>query len=204
MDLKADPYNMIICGVGGQGNILLSRMIGRILIDKDYLVDIGETFGAAQRGGAVFSSLRISKKKNHGPLVPEGMGHMILSLEPLEALRMLGVFGNPDVVTVYNTQPVYPVGVLSKRLKYPDLEKLDTAIGKLSHKSWSLDATEMAMQLNTPIVANIMMLGALTATDKIPITLKDVKAEIEKSFPADKVELNMKALNMGVDAVRLK
>jgi Pyruvate/2-oxoacid:ferredoxin oxidoreductase gamma subunit len=62
----------------------------------------------------------------------------------------------------------------------------------------------MAMQLNTPIVANIMMLGALTATDKIPITLKDVKAEIEKSFPADKVELNMKALNMGVDAVRLK
>jgi len=204
MDLKADPYNMIICGVGGQGNILLSRMIGRILIDKDYLVDIGETFGAAQRGGAVFSSLRISKKKNHGPLVPEGMGHMILSLEPLETLRMLGVFGNPDVVTVYNTQPVYPVGVLSKRLKYPDLEKLDTAIGKLSHKSWSLDATEMAMQLNTPIVANIMMLGALTATDKIPITLKDVKAEIDKSFPADKVELNMKALNMGVDAVRLK
>jgi len=60
---------LIVCGVGGQGNILLSRMIGRILIGKGYLVNIGETFGAAQRGGSVFSSLRISKKRNYGPLV---------------------------------------------------------------------------------------------------------------------------------------
>lgn len=193
---------MIICGVGGQGNILLSRLIGRILIDKGFFVDIGETFGAAQRGGSVFSSLRISKKKNHGPLIPEGRGHIVLSLEPLEALRMLSIFGNPDVSTVYNTQPVYPVGVLSKRVDYPDLDILNTAIDKLSCKTWSLNATDIAMQLNTPIVANMIMLGALAGTDTVPLTFEDVKAEIERTFPADKVELNFQALDMGRDAVQ--
>lgn len=192
---------MIICGVGGQGNILLSRLIGRILIDRGYFVDIGETFGAAQRGGSVFSSLRISKKKNHGPLVPEGRGNVILSLEPLEALRMLNMFGNPDVFTVYNTEPVYPVGVLSKRFSYPDVDKLNTAIGKLSCKTWSLNATDLAMELKTPIVANMIMLGALVSTGTVPITFEDVKAEVESTFPKSKVELNFKALNMGRDAV---
>ena len=202
MNLKTDPYNMIICGVGGQGNILLSRLIGRILIEKEYLVDIGETFGAAQRGGSVFSTLRISKKKNHGPLVPEGNGHIILSLEPLEALRMLTIFGNSDVFTIYNSQPVYPVGVLSKRFSYPDLDRLNMTVEKLSYETWSLNATDMAMQLNAPIVANMIMLGALAGTDTLPLTYEDVKVEIETTFPSDKVELNIQALDMGLDAVR--
>jgi indolepyruvate ferredoxin oxidoreductase beta subunit len=202
VSLQMDPLNIIICGVGGQGNILLSRMIGRIMIQKGYFVDIGETFGAAQRGGSVFSSLRVSKRKNHGPLIPEGKGHVILSLEPLEALRMIRVFGNPEVITVYNTQPVYPVGVLSKRFSYPDLDPLARAISKLSRKCLSLNATELAMKLDSPIVANIIMLGALTACNAIPITLDDVKAEMGNSFPPHKMELNLRALDLGLQAVR--
>lgn len=202
MSLQKDPFNVIICGVGGQGNILLSRMLGRILIRKRYLVNIGETFGAAQRGGSVFSSLRISKKQNHGPLIPEGMAHVILSLEPLEALRMLNMFGNPDVVTIFNIQSVYPVGVLSKRFEYPDLEKLKAAINKLSLKSWSLNATEFAMELNSPIVANIIMLGALAGSNTIPVSMEDVKFEIENSFPTNKVELNLKSLDIGFNAIQ--
>lgn len=200
--LREDPFNMIICGVGGQGNILLSRMIGRILIQKGYRVDIGETFGAAQRGGSVFSSLRVSKKKNHGPLVPEGGAQVIVSLEPLEALRMLRQFGNPEVVTVFNSQPVYPVGVLSRRVKYPDLERLKRAIEKLSRQSWSLNAMELALQLKAPIVANIIMLGALAGSDTTPLSREDIRSEIQNSFPAKKVELNVKALEMGYQAVQ--
>ena len=202
MSLQKNPYNLIVCGVGGQGNILLSRMIGRILIGKGYLVNIGETFGAAQRGGSVFSSLRISKKRNYGPLIPEGNAHVILTLEPLEALRMLNMFGNPEVTTIFNIQPVYPVGVLSKRFEYPDLENLKEAISGLSRKSWSLNASELAMKLNSPIVANIIMLGALAHSSAIPVSMEDIKSEIEKSFPSNKVELNLKALNMGFNAVQ--
>jgi indolepyruvate ferredoxin oxidoreductase, beta subunit len=199
--LQKDPLNVIICGVGGQGNILLSRMIGRILIRKDYRVDIGETFGAAQRGGSVFSSLRVSKKKNHGPLIPEGRAQVIVSLEPLEALRMLTLYGNPEVVTIFNTQPIFPVGVLSKRVKYPDLERLKAAISQLSQKSWSLNAMELAMKLNAPIVANIIMLGALTGTKTIPISLDEVKSEVKSSLPPKKVDLNLQALDMGYQAI---
>lgn len=198
---QRDPMNLIISGVGGQGNILISRLIGRVVSKKGYFVTIGETFGAAQRGGGVFSSIRISEMKYHGPLVPDGQGHIILSLEPLETLRTLHSYGNPDIVTVTNFQPVYPVGVLAKRLTYPDLEELKGAIEGLSQSSWFLKATDMAMELGAPIVANIIMLGALLGTDKIPIDLKEVQEEIKDSFPSSKVELNLTALKMGFKGI---
>jgi indolepyruvate ferredoxin oxidoreductase beta subunit len=198
---RPDPMNMVICGVGGQGNILLSRMIGRILIRKGYRVGIGETFGAAQRGGSVFSTLRISPEKDHGPLIPEGKAHVIMSLEPLEALRMMALFGNPDVVSLFNTQPVYPVGVLARRFDYPAVEDLKAAIGKLSRRSWSLNATQLAIELKAPIVANIIMLGALAASMAIPVDLEDVRTEIGNSFPPDKVELNLQAVDLGRRAI---
>ncbi len=201
MTSQRDPINLIISGVGGQGNILISRMIGRILSDKGYFLTIGETFGAAQRGGGVFSSLRISEVKYHGPLVPDGQGHVILGLEPLETLRILQTYGNPDVVTVTNFQPVYPVGVLAKRLTYPDLEELKGAIERLSRSSRFLKATDMAMELGAPIVANIIMLGALLGTNKIPINIDEAEKEIKDSFPASKVELNLTALKMGLNGI---
>lgn len=201
MTSQRDPINLFISGVGGQGNILISRMIGRILSNKGFFLTIGETFGAAQRGGGVFSSLRISEVKYHGPLVPDGQGHVILGLEPLETLRILQSYGNPDVVTVTNFQPVYPVGVLAKRLTYPDLEELKGAIERLSRSSRFLKATDMAMELGAPIVANIIMLGALLGTNKIPINIDEAEKEIKDSFPASKVELNLTALKMGLNGV---
>ena len=201
MSARKDPLNLVIGGVGGQGNILLSRMIGRILTRKGYLVNIGETFGAAQRGGAVFSSMRVSSRRNYGPLVPEGCAHLILSLEPLETLRLLTIFGNPEVKTVSNTEPIYPVGVLSKRLKYPDLEQLKRAVERLSGASWFVDATRLALGLDAPIVANIVMLGALAAVKEIPVSEEDVEEEIRESLPASKVGLNLEAMSAGIEAV---
>ena len=84
-----DPLNVIICGVGGQGNVLISSLIASALNRKGYHVTVGDTYGAAQRGGAVFSSVRISSKRSYGPLIPEGRAHLIVGLEPLETLRLL-------------------------------------------------------------------------------------------------------------------
>jgi indolepyruvate ferredoxin oxidoreductase beta subunit len=200
MKEQKGPLNLVICGVGGQGNILLSRMIGRILIHKGYSVNIGETFGAAQRGGSVFSSVRISKEKSYGPLIPEGRAHVILSLEPLEALRMLTLFGNPEVRTITNTDPVYPVGVLSKRLQYPDAEKLTHAIKRLSGATWFLNATKLASELKAPIAANIVMLGGLVGIQAIPLSREDVVEEIRSRFPAAKVGINLEAMQAGIAA----
>lgn len=200
MNTHKDPLNLIIAGIGGQGNILLSRMIGRILTRKGNLVNIGETFGAAQRGGSVFSSMRVSSKRDYGPLIPEGCAHLILSLEPLETLRMLSVFGNDEVKTVTNTDPIYPVGVLSKRLTYPDLGQLKGAVKELSGASWFVDATKLALELNSPIVANIVMLGAATVVEEILLTEADVEEEIRSTFPPTKVDLNLVAMRAGIKA----
>jgi indolepyruvate ferredoxin oxidoreductase beta subunit len=202
MKTLPDPLNLIICGVGGQGNILISRLLGRALSTKGYLVNIGETFGSAQRGGAVFSGLRISKTKYYGPLIPEGQGHIILSLEPLETLRILNTFGNADVVTLTNFKPMYPVGVLSKRSVYPDSEKLKAAIQRLSKSSWFLNATEMAMELGSAIMTNIVMLGVLVGSDSLPLSIEEIEDEVKATFPGSKSDLNLQALKRGFQKAR--
>lgn len=201
MTIREDPLNLLICGVGGQGNILLSRLISRSLLSKSYFVTIGETLGVAQRGGAVMSNVRISEKKTLGPLIPEGKAHIILSLEPLETLRMLITYGNPKVSTITNFNPLFPVSVLSRKDQYPDYDALKKAIIELSESAWFLDATDMSLKLGSPIIANVIILGALVGRNLLPLTKEDIETEIMASLPRDKVELNLKALSMGINSI---
>ena len=201
MRIPSDPLNMIICGVGGQGNILISRMLGRTLTKKGAYVTIGETFGAAQRGGDVFSSVRISQARFYGPLTPQGEAHIVMSMEPLETLRVLRRYGNPEVASLTNFHPIPPVNVLAKQAEYPDPEKLKEANRALSKSAWFINATEMAMELNAPIVTNIIMIGALVGTELLPLTLEDIQESITEMFPPSKVDLNVAALNKGYSAV---
>ncbi|MGC8658974.1 MAG: indolepyruvate oxidoreductase subunit beta [Desulfomonilaceae bacterium] len=201
MTIYNDPLNLIVCGVGGQGNILISRMVGRILSRKNYCVTIGETFGAAQRGGAVYSSMRISRNRYYGPLIPKGRANIVAGLEPLETLRILSEFGNENVMTVTNTQPVYPVGALSGRAQYPDLNALTDAIRRLSSSAWLVDVTQMASDLGSPIAANIILLGSLVGIGKMPLDRTDVESEIRSTFRGAAVELNLRGFQMGAEAV---
>jgi indolepyruvate ferredoxin oxidoreductase beta subunit len=202
MTIRADPLNLVISGVGGQGNLLISRLIGRTLLRKGYFVAVGETLGVAQRGGAVMSNMRISKKMLFGPLIPEGKSHIILSLEPLETLRMLVRYGNPKVISITNFNPLFPVSVLSRKERYPDFGALREAITQLSKSAWFVDATDMGLKLGTPIVANVIMLGALVGLNLLPVTEAEIEEEIKSSFTSDRVELNIKALKMGIDAIK--
>ena len=81
-----ENYNLIITGVGGQGNVLSSQLIGQALVGKGYFVTIGETYGASQRGGSVMSHIRISSQKQLSPLIPRGKADIVVGLEPVEAL----------------------------------------------------------------------------------------------------------------------
>lgn len=197
-----DPLNLVISGVGGQGNILLSRLIGRSLLRKGYQVAIGETLGVAQRGGAVMSNVRVSKKMLVGPLIPEGKAHIILSLEPLETLRMLVRYGNPKVTSITNFNPLFPVSVLSRKDQYPEYEALKEAIRQLSALAWFLDATGMGLQFGAPIVANVIILGGLIGLNLLPLTTDDIETELKASLSPDRVKLNLKALSMGMDSIK--
>ena len=109
MILPVDPFNIIIGGVGGQGNVLASMILGRMLVSQGGIITIGETYGASQRGGSVMSHLRVSTKDQFSPIIPEGKCHLLVALEPIEGLRMLAPYGNPGVMTVVNTRPIQPL-----------------------------------------------------------------------------------------------
>jgi indolepyruvate ferredoxin oxidoreductase beta subunit len=199
---EKDPLNIIVTGVGGQGNVLISQLMGRALMRTDYHVTIGETYGASQRGGAVMSHLRISLQAQYGPLIPHGQADVILGLEPVETLRVLGQYGNPDVTVITNSRPVYPLAVAIGTARYPSVEEIVKALEELSSRAWLINATDIALDLGAPILANIVMAGALVGADVLPLAAKEFELELQESLPSDRLDLNLKAFRRGLAEVK--
>lgn len=197
-----DPFNVIVAGVGGQGNVLASLLIGAMLVEQGYRVTIGETYGASQRGGSVMSHVRISRTHQLGPLMPPRAADLVVALEPVEATRMLGVFGTPDTVSVVNTRPVYPLDVICGDLPYPDLDELFDKIRALSRKTYFLPATEKALELGNPILANIVLIGAVAGAELLPVTRVDLEKALTDYVSAEKVDINRQAFISGVNMVK--
>jgi len=199
---ERDPLNLIVCGTGGQGNVLMSRFLARAFAKKGYHVTIGETFGMSQRGGDVMSHVRVSKKKAYGPLIPEGQGDVILSLEPMETIRILGSYGNPEVAVVSNVRPVYPMAAITGEKDYPDLEEMKRVIREMSARCWFLDATQISLEMGNPILTNMIMMGALVQTKVVNLSKSDIEAIIQETF-ADKIaRINITAAARGMQAVQ--
>ena len=194
----AKTKNLILTGVGGQGNVMASRTIAGMLVDAGYIVTIGETFGMSQRGGSVMSHLRVSSDSVKSPQIPMGAADVIVALEPLEALRVLTVYGNPQVCVLSNARPVYPIGVITGALTYPSDEAIRKAFKQLSASSWMIDATSIALELGNPVLSNIVMIGALAWTGLLPIDRKMFEKEIKKNLSADKCAVNLKAFDAGI------
>lgn len=191
--LSADPYNIIITGVGGQGNVLASRMLGQIMTRQGYWVTIGETFGASQRGGSVMSHLRISLQGAWSPQIPRGAAHFLLSLEPVETFRVLAAYGNPETRVIWNTRPIQPASVIAGEAAYPDRQTIEDGLAQITARHWPIDATTLAQKLGNPILGNIMMLGALAAVSGLPISQADFAAVLGQMMPAKKVPINIEA-----------
>jgi indolepyruvate ferredoxin oxidoreductase beta subunit len=201
-NLPSDPYNVIITGVGGQGNVMASRVVGNMLSRKGLNITIGETFGASQRGGSVMSHLRISTQSYWAPQIPKGQCHLVISLEPTEAVRVLMNYGNPHIQVLCNTRPVQAIGVISGEQSYPSLEEVRSWVAELSQACWFLEATDKALELGNPILGNIMMIGAAAGIGALPLDRKDFEAAIGETFTSDKLELNLRAYDMGVGMVQ--
>ena len=202
VNLPFDPYNVIITGVGGQGNVMASRILGNMLSRKGLSVTIGETFGASQRGGSVMSHLRISTGSTWSPQIPRGQCHLVISLEPTEAMRVLATYGNPNVNVLCNMRPIHAIGVISGDQQYPDLDAISAWITELSEACWFLEATTKALELGNPIFGNIMMIGAAAAIGVLPFDREDFEAVISESLPAEKRSLNLRAYDMGIRMVQ--
>ena len=202
MHVSKDPLNLIITGVGGQGNVLASQILGQMFVHKGYLITIGETYGASQRGGSVMSHIRVSKQDNYAPLIPNGQCDFVVGLEPMEALRVLDHYGNPEILMLVNTRPVLSMNVMSGEAQYPDMDVILNEINNLCRNMWTLNATEMALEMGNPIFTNIIMIGALSALNFLPFDRKTFKELIIDILPDYHLETNLKAFDKGRNAIQ--
>lgn len=195
--LLKDPYSLVVSGVGGQGNVLLSGFVGNALLKEGYLVSVADTFGVSQRGGSVTSHIKISKKKQFISETLDRKADAILGMEPLETLRALTKYGNPEVITITNPRPVFPSG----GVVYPQVEKIKKLIVEMSKKVAFVNVSDEALKMGNPIYANVILLGSLVGANIIPVDKEAMISVLEENFPQKVLDINIKALNKGIELV---
>ncbi len=200
--LNKDPLNIIICGVGGQGNILATELLGSALVDKGFLTTVGETYGASQRGGSVMSHVRISLDTEYGVLIPQGEADIIIGFEPIETLRIAREFGNKNTRVIFDPRPNYPLGVLIGEDNYPPIEDIEKELQQISGKVQILEATDLAVKAGNSQAANILLMGALTAIPDVPIDTSDYAQVLAQRFRGEVLELNRRVFQLGYDQVK--
>lgn len=185
-------FDLVIAGVGGQGTILASDIIGKAAVREGLPVMAAETHGMAQRGGSVVNHLRIGCEL--GSLIPLKSADALLALEPSEALRYLEYLSDDGVVIV-NTEPVLPVTVTSGLSSYPDVETIiDCLEQRFVVKAFN--AVQLAKKAGHVQSMNTVMIGAVSKY--LPLS-KDVLIEcVRRSVPKKTVDINIKAFELGL------
>lgn len=200
--LMYDPLNIVICGIGGQGNVLAAELVASAMNDLEYRVAEGETYGAAQRGGSVMSHVRVSADTDLGVLIPAGEAHFIIGFEPLETLRIARRYANPETKIIYDPRPVYPQSVLRGRTVYPDLDDLKAEIGSLCKEAIEVPAADIALECGDSRAANIALLGAFSCLEGAPLNTKELEETIAQRFKGAVLALNQKVFALGCEAAK--
>ena len=187
--------NIMIVGVGGQGTLLTSRIIGKTALEAGYDVKISEVHGMAQRGGSVVTFVRYGEKV-HEPVVEEGDADVIIAFERLEALRYAH-FLKKDGVLVVNDCRIEPMTVVIGAKKYPEniIEEL-----RAEHTVYSIDGQKAALELGNSKVLNSVVLGY--AAEYIGFDKSVWLETVASTVPPKTVEINQKAFLCGYEAKR--
>ncbi len=186
-----ETRNIMIVGVGGQGTLLASKLLGKLLLGKGYDVKVSEVHGMSQRGGSVVTYVRYGDKV-YSPVIDKGEADVIVSFEMLEAARW-AEYLKPDGVIITNTQQVNPMPVITGVQSYP--ENLADKIKALGVKLDAFDALSLAEQAGSSKAVNIVLMGRLSKF--FDFTGEEWLTAIEQSVPAKFLELNKKAFDLG-------
>lgn len=186
--------SVILCGVGGQGTVLASKLISYAAMAKGEEVKSAETIGMAQRGGSVTSHIRIGEEA-FSPLIPKGKADVMIAFEPAEAVRNLDYL-KPDGVVVVSQKAVKPVTASLSAKVYEGQEMLDY-LGKHVSRLVIVDGQQVMEELGSAKVLNVVLLGAAIACNEIDITVDEIKTAIREKVPERFYELNLRALEAG-------
>jgi indolepyruvate ferredoxin oxidoreductase beta subunit len=183
--------NILICGVGGQGIVLTSKLIAATAMEHDIPVMSAETIGMAQKGGSVFSFLRLGDDI-YCPMFPEKTADIIIGFEPAEAVRMLPYLKDGGQVVV-NTHPIMPVTATLSGSDYTGNEMLDYLQRNVENVVL-VDGNRAIEEIGSPKVLNMVMLGAAVRNGVLPFSVDDIEDTMKKTVRPQFVELNSKAL----------
>jgi indolepyruvate ferredoxin oxidoreductase beta subunit len=192
-------FNLVICGVGGQGSILSSHIVGEAAIREGYHVRVAETYGAAMRGGAVMGQVRIGRNVQE-PLIPTDKADALVALEPLEALRRAIRYLSPSGLALFNTRQLAPIDVNLGRAKYPTLEQVTQKLRMLTREVAAIDGTSLAEKAGSARTLNVVMIGALKGSGVFPISEKSLEGAIVGRVPLGTQDMNLKAFKLGMEA----
>ncbi len=186
-----ETKNIIIAGVGGQGTLLASKLLGRMLIKKGYDVKVSEVHGMSQRGGSVVTYVRYGDRV-YSPIIDKGEAHLLLSFERLEAARW-AEYLRPDGTVIANSQQINPMPVITGAASYP--EDLAGKLRAAGLHADVFDALSLALQAGTSKAVNLVLLGRLSRF--FDFTEEDWHAEITAAVPEKFLEMNLRAFRLG-------
>jgi len=192
-----DITRLIIVAVGGQGNLLSSRVLGEAALLADVPVRMSEIHGMAQRGGVVESALVFGDAKS--TIISDSEADVLVGFEPSETLRALKKC-NSKTVVITNLSPLPPFTVAIGKGVYPDLDELQKLIRNKTSKLIAFDAVALAKEAGNVMSLNMVLLGALIQTSILPVSQEVVKEAISTKTKKDFVETNLKAFDLGFEA----
>ena len=189
--------NCLLCGVGGQGVVLASKLIAYAAMKKGLNVRTSETIGMSQRGGSVVTHVRMGETV-HSPMIPKGTADVIMAFEPAEAVRNLSYL-KEDGVMVVDKKAVKPVTATLSQSNYDGQEALSYLQKKVKNL-YIIDGEAICEEAGSSKVLNVVLLGVALVSGVLDIQLDEMKEEIQKHVKPQFVEMNIKALELGAKA----
>lgn len=195
------PYNIYICGVGGQGIIKTSIVIGEAAMKSEMGVVMSEVHGMAQRGGVVSTELKIGNSKS--PLIENGSADLLIAFEPMEALRAVSK-ASKDTSVVVNTSPIMPFNIIGSEVPYPEISDILDELKLKVKEVFALDAEKAAKEAGHILSLNMVMLGGATAVSGFPIKKEVILESMGENLPEKSMAINLKAFEEGFEFVLSK
>ena len=186
----------LFVGVGGQGNLLASNLLGQAALSMGIPVVVSEIHGMAQRGGVVESAVLMGDVSS--PIISEGEADVLVSFEPLETIRILGKC-NRDTLVITNAQPLPPFTVSVGQGVYPPVDEVLDKIQMKVKNVIALHGNDLAAEAGNPLSLNMVMLGALIGSGSVPVTMESMKETIANSTKQAFLESNLKAFDFGME-----
>ncbi len=188
---------IFLTGVGGQGTLLASRLLGEAALAAGYSPLVSETHGMAQRGGVVVSTVVLGNLKS--PLISPGEADVLLGFEALEAFRALDRCHAGSLV-IANTAAIVPYPVAIGKSAYPEVSRLLELMAPKVGSLLAFDAGSLARRAGTPLAVNMVLLGALGAVQILPFSQEDILSQIRTGTNPKFLEANLAAFRMGQEA----